>query len=180
MHNFWCVRGFQAHPHIASQLLLPLIAISGRSIGTLTLKLVPHSLSRTMLQTVNTHLLVYFNIDLGRGELLFEAFSKILTVMLNFWCMSGFQAHPHISVPTTFATDCRRCRIQIWVNLSSGRWASMRTESRRMLMNSITWEGLTVLDATTGALRDMKTQSNVLKLWKQVIFDGFGNKKKNI
>ena len=43
----------------------------------------------------------------------------------------------------------------------------MRTLSKTIPMNSITWEGPMVLDATTGALSDMKTRSRVLKLERQ-------------
>ena len=42
----------------------------------------------------------------GRGDLHFEAFSGILTVMLSFWRVKGFEVHSDISVLTTFATDC--------------------------------------------------------------------------
>ena len=48
----------------------------------------------------------------------------------------------------------------------------MRTESRTMPMNSRTCEGPIVLDATTGALSDMKTRSNVLKFSRHSTFEG--------
>ena len=53
----------------------------------------------------------------------------------------------------------------------------MRTLSKTMPMNSITWEGPTVLDATTGALSDMKTRKSVLKLERQDTFDRSAMKK---
>ena len=53
----------------------------------------------------------------------------------------------------------------------------MRTLSKTIPMNSITWEGPMVLDATTGALSDMKTRSRVLKLERQDIFDCSAIKK---
>ena len=47
----------------------------------------------------------------------------------------------------------------------------MCTLSKTMPLNSITWEGPMVLDATTGTLSDMKTGSRVLKLERQDNFD---------
>ena len=53
----------------------------------------------------------------------------------------------------------------------------MRTLSKTIPMNSITWEGPMVLDATTGALSDMKTRRRVLKLERQDSFDCSAIKK---
>ena len=53
----------------------------------------------------------------------------------------------------------------------------MRTESRAMPMNSRTCEGPILLDATTGALSDMKTRINVLKLSRHNTFEGSAIKK---
>ena len=40
--------------------------------------------------------------------------------MLSFWRVTGFEAHPDISVPTTFATDC---------SVSAGRWSTKKKAS---------------------------------------------------
>ena len=70
--------------------------ISGKSPGTLTLwnwfsppPPPPHQ-SRTMIPRENKHFLVYFNIDWG--DFYFGGFSRIVTVMLSFWRLRGFQA----------------------------------------------------------------------------------------
>ena len=49
-------------------------------------------------------------------------------------------------------------------SLSAENLASVRVVSSSIPMNSSTWEGPRVLDATTGAWTDMKKRSNVLKL----------------
>ena len=62
-------------------------------------------------------------------------------------------------------------------SLSSGSRASIRTLSSSMPMNSKTWEGPRVLDATTGAWTDTKRRSKVLKLVKHCQRDGSAMKK---
>ncbi|KAL9968960.1 hypothetical protein ACROYT_G021113 [Oculina patagonica] len=65
-------------------------------------------------------------------------------------------------------------------SLSCGKRASMRTLSKAMPMNSISWEGLIVLDATTGASRDINTRSRVLKLVKHANLDGSAMTKSSV
>ncbi|KAL9968950.1 hypothetical protein ACROYT_G021102 [Oculina patagonica] len=65
-------------------------------------------------------------------------------------------------------------------SLSCGKRASMRTLSKAMPMNSISWEGLIVLDATTGASRDINTRSRVLKLVKNANLDGSAMTKSSV
>ncbi|KAL9968935.1 hypothetical protein ACROYT_G021086 [Oculina patagonica] len=65
-------------------------------------------------------------------------------------------------------------------SLSCGKRASMRTLSKAMPMNSISWEGLIVLDATTGASRDITTRSRVLKLVKNANLDGSAMTKSSV
>ena len=67
---------------------------------------------------------------------------------------------------------------QVRRSLSSGSLASIRVLSIPMIpMNSKTWEGPRVLDATTGAQIDMKTRSNVLKLDRHCRRDALVMKK---
>ena len=68
-------------------------------------------------------------------------------------------------------------RSLILESLSCGKRASMRMLSKTIPMNSISWEGPIVLDATTGALRDMNTRSRVLKLDKHANLDSSAMKK---
>ena len=62
-------------------------------------------------------------------------------------------------------------------SLSSGNRASIRVLSSSISMNSRTWEGPSVLDATTGARTDMKKRSKVLKLDKHCWRDASAMKK---
>ena len=53
-----------------------------------------------LLSTVTRHFLVDFNIDKrGQGGRGGGDFSSILTVLLSFCRLRGFQAHPGVSVP---------------------------------------------------------------------------------
>ena len=53
----------------------------------------------------------------------------------------------------------------------------MRTLSRTIPINSRTWGGPRVLEATTGTLTDMKVRSKVLKLVRHCNLEGSTRKK---
>ena len=73
------------------------------------------------------------------------------------------------------AKESRSCLVLD--NLSSGKRASMRLLSSTIPMNSRTWEGPRVFDATVGTRRNINTFRRLLKLPKQANFMGSAIKK---
>ena len=75
-----------------------------------------------------------------------------------------------------FVKEVSKSRVRC--TLSSVRRASMRVESNSMPINSSTWEGSRVLEATTGAWTDIKKRSKVLKEDRH--FKRLGSAKKKL